>query len=187
MQQIRTPASILVVVTAFTALTLSLMGRDLICPCGSVAIWAGPGTPPDQGSQHLFDLYAPSHVIHGLAFYGALALVARRLNVNMRLAIALLLEAGWEILENTPAIIERYRAVTVSFDYNGDSVVNSVADLLAMTLGFILARWLPIWVSVALVIGFEGLTMALIRDGLALNVLMLFWPSDAVLLWQQDG
>ena len=187
MTHVLKPTLIFLAVTAATAALLYVMGRNWICPCGHVAFWAGPGTPADQGSQHLFDLYSPSHVIHGLAFYGALALVARRWSVNTWLAIALLLEAGWEILENTPAIIDRYRAVTVSFDYNGDSIVNSAADLIAMTVGFYLARLLPVWVSIALVVGFEVLTMILIRDGLALNVLMLFWPLDAVLLWQQGG
>ena len=181
------PALIFVVTAALLAAILLLMGRNLICPCGHVALWAGPGVPPEEGSQHLFDLYAPSHVIHGLAFYSVLALLAPRVHVNGRLAVALVAEAAWEILENTPLIIDRYRAVTVSFDYNGDSVINSVADLFAMGVGFYLARWLPVWVSVALVIGFEVMTMLLIRDGLALNVLMLFWPVDWILEWQQGG
>lgn len=179
------PVLIFLVFAAATALALYMMGRNVICPCGFIQLWAGPGTPIDQSSQHLFDLYSPSHLIHGLLFYGLLALVARRLSLNARLAIALLIEAAWEVAENTAAVIERYRAVTVSFDYNGDSVVNSMADLVAMGLGFYLARYLPVWASVALVIGFEVLTIWLIRDGLALNVLMLLAPSDAVLQWQQ--
>ncbi len=173
--------------TAAMAVVLFLMGRDPICPCGHVNFWTGPDAPPREGSQHLFDLYSPSHLIHGLIFYAVLALVARRLSVTTRLTIATLVEAGWEILENTPLVIERYRAVTVSLDYNGDSIVNSVFDMFAMLVGFALARILPVWVSVAIVIGMEVLTAVLIRDGLALNVLMLFWPSEAVLQWQQGG
>ncbi|SMX36945.1 DUF2585 family protein [Maliponia aquimaris] len=179
------PALIFVASALVLAVILALMGRDWICPCGRIDFWAGPGTPPEEGSQHLFDLYSPSHLIHGLAFYGILALVASRLSLNLRLALALVAEAAWEVLENTPMVIERYRAVTVSLDYNGDSVINSIFDLVAMVIGFYLARVLPVWVSVAIVIGLEVLTAILIRDGLALNVLMLFWPVDAVLQWQQ--
>ena len=111
-------------------------------------------------------------------------LVARRIPFGWRLAIATLIEAAWEIVENSDAVIERYRAVTISLDYYGDSVVNSVADMMAMVGGFFLARWLPVWASVALVIGFELLTAWVIRDGLALNVLMLLYPLDAVRDWQ---
>lgn len=182
------PVLIFLASAVVLAVILLLMGRDLICPCGRVEFWAGPGAPPEEGSQHLFDLYSPSHLIHGLAFYGLLALVARwglTMSLNLRLALSLVAEAAWEVLENTPMVIERYRAVTVSFDYNGDSVINSVFDLVAMVIGFYLARVLPVWVSVAIVIGLEVLTAILIRDGLALNVLMLFWPVDAILQWQQ--
>ncbi|ASP21072.1 membrane protein [Antarctobacter heliothermus] len=181
------PALIFLFITAAMATVLLFMGRDLICPCGYVSFWTGPGAPPREGSQHLFDLYSPSHLIHGLLFFGVLALVARRLSINIRFAIALIVEAGWEILENTPLVIERYRAVTVSLDYNGDSVINSIFDVIAMVVGFYLARVLPVWVSVAIVIGLEVLTAFLIRDGLALNILMLFWPLESVLQWQQGG
>ena len=137
-----------------------------------------------ENSQHLLDWYSPSHLLHGLIFYGALWLVARRLSVGWRLVIATLVECGWEILENTNAVIEHYRTVTISLDYYGDSVINSMMDIAMMWLGFWLARRIPVWASVTLVVGFELLTAWVIRDGLALNVLMLLYPIEAVKTWQ---
>ena len=126
-------------------------------------------------------------MIHGLLFYAVLWLVARRVAVGWRLVIAMAVEAAWEIAENTDAVIDRYRAATIALDYYGDSVVNSLADLAAMVLGFGLARVLPVWISVGLAVGAEAVTIWLIRDGLALNVLMLLWPLEAVRAWQAGG
>ena len=159
------------------------MGRVPICTCGYVKIWHGQ-TMSSENSQHLMDWYTPSHLLHGIIFYGALWLVARRMALGWRLVIATMVEAAWEILENTSAVIERYREVTISLDYFGDSVVNSVVDILGMIFGFWLARRLPVRVSVAIVVFFEILTAIVIRDGLALNVIMLLYPLDAILQWQ---
>lgn len=177
------PVWICVAILLATAAWLLWIGRAPICECGQVKLWHGQ-TVSAENSQHIADWYTPSHLIHGLLFYAGLWLVARRLPLGWRLAIATLIEAVWEIVENSDAIIERYRAVTIALDYYGDSVLNSVSDILAMMAGFALAQRLPVWASVALALGLEALTIWLIRDGLALNVLMLLWPSDTVRDWQ---
>jgi hypothetical protein len=170
-------------IIGFTAAYLLWIGREPICKCGYVKLWHGQ-VVSSENSQHISDWYTPSHVIHGFLFYGFLWLVARRLSLGWRLAIATLVEAIWEIVENSDAVIERYRAVTISLDYYGDSVLNVVADIGAMLLGFWLASKLPVRVIVALGILFEATTIWLIRDGLALNVLMLLYPLDWVAEWQ---
>lgn len=167
-----------------TALVLLAMGRVPWCTCG-VDLWGTVGA--NEGSQQPFDWYTPSHLLHGFLLYAGLWLVARYIASSWRLVIAMLIEAAWEITENTNAVIDRYREVTISLDYYGDSVLNSVTDIAAMVVGFWLAARLPLWASIAIVIGFELLTMALIRDGLALNVLMLLAPSEAIREWQAGG
>ncbi len=179
----RLPHILTAAIIALAALWLWHVGRVPFCECGYVKFWHGD-TMSSQNSQHLTDWYTPSHIIHGLLFYGLLHLVARRLSLGWRLTVATLVESAWEIVENSEAVIERYRSVTISLDYYGDSVINSVADIVAMIAGFFLARFLPLWASVGLIVLFEALTIWLIRDGLALNVLMLLWPLDAVKAWQ---
>ena len=169
--------------TAATAIILYTMGQPLICKCGYVKLWHGV-VFSSENSQHLSDWYTPSHIIHGILFFGFFTLILRKASLTVRLELSLVVECAWEILENTDMIINRYREATISLDYFGDSVINSSADILAMVVGFFLAARLPVWASVAIIVIFEATTTYLIRDGLALNILMLVWPLDAVKAWQ---
>ena len=182
MMQSRLPYVLTFLITVATGVALLAMGRAGVCPCGYVDLWGTVGT--EEANQQVLDWYAPSHLLHGLLFYAALWLVVPRMAIGWRLVIATVVECGWEIVENTDAMIQRYRDTTVSADYVGDSVLNSVSDVVAMWVGFALARFVPVWVSVLVVIGFEVLTALVIRDGLALNILMLLWPLEAVKEWQ---
>lgn len=170
-------------IVALAALVLLAMGRTPICTCGTVKLWHGT-VQSAENSQHLADWYSLSHVVHGLIFYGVGWLVLRRQPWQLRLAFATLVEAAWEILENSPIIIDRYRAVTIALGYEGDSVVNSVADIGWMVVGFAVARRLPPWATIALGIALELVALAAIRDNLTLNVWMLLAPNDAVRSWQ---
>ena len=173
-------------IIAVTALILAWLGHPWICTCGTVKPWHGV-TLSSENSQHLTDWYTPSHVIHGILFYFGLWLVARRLPLPTRALVALAIEAAWEVIENTPWIIDRYREVTISLDYFGDSVINSVADILAMPVGFWFAARAPVWLSVTVVIALEVVVAAFVRDNLTLNIIMLIYPLDVIRDWQAGG
>lgn len=171
------------VFAAATLFGLWLMGRAPICTCGTVKLWFSP-VFSNQTSQHLFDWYSLSHIIHGFLFYGALWLPFRRWPVGYRLAAAVAIEGAWEIFENTSYVIDRYREQTISLDYHGDSIINSFGDIAAMTLGFMLVSRLPLWLTVVLAIALELLAAYVIRDNLSLNIIMLLWPLEAIKQWQ---
>jgi len=168
------------------ALILLAIGRTPWCTCASIKLWCGDAWGPEN-SQQFTDPYTFTHITHGVLLYFLLQLVARRYSLATRGVLAVAAESGWEVLENTPLVIERYRAATMALGYYGDSVINSVGDILACVVGFLLASRLPPRVTVAMVIVLE-LTLTLwIHDSLMLNVVMLLYPIKAIRVWQLGG
>ncbi len=172
-----------VAVSLVMAVILYLMGQPLWCKCGGISPWSWD-IWSSHNSQHLVDPYFFTHVLHGVVLCGLLYLLPGRMSKASRYLMAVVLEAGWEILENSPTIIERYRAATISKDYFGDSIINSAGDLIACVVGYLLARQLGFCRSIVFFLLTEICLLLTIRDSLLLNVLMLIWPLDAVRQWQ---
>ena len=182
------PAWILVLIAtsllAIQAGTELALGRVTMCSCGTIKLWVG-GTQNSEISQQIFDWYSLSHLIHGFGLYGLTWLALPRASVAARLVLAMLVECGWEILENTSFIIDRYRSETISLNYYGDSILNSLSDTLTMMFGFVLAYRLPVWSIVLAAVLMEALAGYVIRDNLTLNIIiMLMYPFDAIRSWQ---
>ncbi|MDB4978027.1 MAG: hypothetical protein JWM56_213 [Candidatus Peribacteria bacterium] len=175
---------ILVLITA-QALILHFMGRIAMCACG-FGLWTGNAWS-NATSQHFADPYSLSHILHGFIFYALLTIFSKKLTVRQRLVIATVIEIGWELLENSPVIINRYRAATASLDYMGDSILNSVGDVVSCILGFYLAARLPVKWTLVISLLIELGMLFFIRDNLTLNVIMLIYPIRAVKIWQMHG
>jgi hypothetical protein len=178
--------AIALAIMAATCVVLYALGRPPICTCGTIELWYGDVFSAEN-SQHLSDWYSPSHVLHGLLFYLALRLVVPNRGLGPRLIAATLAESGWEVLENTNTMIDRYRETTIALGYYGDSIINSASDITMMWLGFLIAARAPVWMSVFLFLAAELVVGLAIRDGLILNVVMLLWPFKAILAWQAGG
>jgi len=172
-----------VAIIGVAALTLHLMGRLDTCACGTIKLWQDD-VHSAENSQQITDWYTFTHVLHGLLFYLAFRYLAPGWSLGSRLLAATAIEAGWEVFENTDFIIDRYREVTISLGYYGDTVINSAFDIVAMVLGFIIAARAPVWLSIALFIATETILALVIRDNLTLNILMLVWPIEAIKHWQ---
>jgi uncharacterized membrane protein YjdF len=178
----RTAVMAFVIIAAATGIELA-MGRHPICTCGTVELWVGSRDSP-KTSQMLADWYSLSHIVHGILFYAVLWLLLRQWPVGRRFLVALLIEASWEVIENSPFIIDRYRETTAALGYSGDSVLNSMSDILMMCIGFLAARKLPVWASILLVIALEIAPLFAIRDNLTLNIINLLAPNHAIQAWQ---
>lgn len=178
------PRLIIVAITVLAVAILLAMGRPPICTCGTVELWGEVG--PKQ-SQMLADWYSPSHIVHGFLFYAILWAAFRGWSFERKLTVALIVEATWEIVENTPMVIDRYREATIALGYSGDSILNSASDILMMAAGFLAARRLPLWASAMIVALLELVPLIVIRDNLTLNVWMLLAPNDAILNWQASA
>jgi hypothetical protein len=174
-------AALLIFVAAATALLA--MGRNPLCTCGHVALWVGQRDSAET-SQMLADWYSLSHIVHGLIFYAALWVVARSWPVERRFLAALFIEAAWEVIENTPMVIDHYRSTTAALGYTGDSVINSMSDIAMMCVGFLLARKVPVWAGLALLVALEVVPLFVIRDNLTLNILGFLAPNPAIQAWQ---
>ena len=165
------------------AAVLLAMGRHPFCECGIVRIWTSD-TQSAENSQQLLDPYSFTHVTHGLLLYGLLRVIAARRTIGHRALMAIALESLWEVIENTDAVIERYRAATLALGYFGDSVFNSLGDILMCAVGFALAARCRTSITVAVAIGLELMLLFWIRDNLTLNLIMLAWPIEALKQWQ---
>jgi hypothetical protein len=177
------PAFIIAAILVLTVLLLHYEGRLWMCACGRIWLWSGDVCSSDN-SQHLFDPYTFTHIMHGFAFCGLLALVVPQLPLRWKLSLAILLEASWEVLENSNYVVQRFREATAALGYQGDTVVNSLGDITACAVGLITARKLGLWRSLIIFIATEIILTLWIKDSLLLEIVMLIHPIDSLKTWQ---
>ena len=179
----RNPALSLIAIVLVALILLNLLGRVWWCEAGDAWPWSWT-VNSRHNSQHLFDPYSFTHILHGILEFWLIGLVFRKLPVAWRFVLAIFIESSWEVVENTNYVINRYREATISLDYYGDSILNSLADIVCCGLGFAIASKLGRWRSLAVFVITELILLLWIRDSLLLNILMLIWPLDAVKQWQ---
>jgi len=176
----------ILLVLAGTVYRLRGQGRLWWCSCDYLLLWSGDPWSSDN-SQHLLDPYSFTHLLHGFVLCGLLALLVPRLAPAWKLCLAVSLEALWEVVENSEFVIRRYREETAALGYHGDTIVNSLGDILACALGFVLAGRLGLRPTLALFAVTEVALLILIRDSLLLNIIMLVYPIEAIKAWQAAG
>ena len=169
-----------------SAILLYLQGRVWWCEAGDYSPWSWD-IWTTHNSQHILDPYAFTHVLHGVLEFWLIGLVFRKMPIAWRLALAVAIESIWEIAENSAFIIERYRTVTLSLDYFGDSIINSLADIICCAVGFAIAYKLKFWRSLVLFLATELILIFWIRDSLIINIIMLIYPIEALKVWQMGG
>jgi len=177
-------ASTIAIIILAAIVALDLMGRVWWCQAGDYSPWSWT-VLSRHNSQHLFDPYSFTHILHGILEFWLIGLVFRKVPIAWRFVIAIFIESSWEVVENTNYVINRYREATISLDYYGDAILNSLADIVCCGLGFVIAQKIKLWWSLGVFVGMEVILLFWIRDSLLLNILMLVWPSDLVRSWQQ--
>ena len=170
-------------ILAATVVQLRNQGRVWACVCGRWTPWMGDIWSA-HNSQHVFDPYSFTHILHGVLLFWVISWRLKKWPFAWQLTLAVLLESLWEVVENSPFIIQRYREATIGLGYEGDSIINSLADVLCCSGGFVLARIIGFRFALAIFVAVEVLLAVLVRDNLTLNVLMLLCPIEAVKQWQ---
>jgi len=168
------------------AIILNFQGRVWWCEAGDYMPWSWD-IWSRHNSQHIIDPYTFTHILHGVAEFWIISLIFRKVPLVWRLVIAVGIEGTWEVVENTNAVIQRYREATISLDYYGDSIINSMSDMLACASGFLIAYKIRFWRSVALFLATEAVLIVWVRDSLLINIVMLIYPIEAIKVWQTGG
>lgn len=182
----KTPVIISLGVMIVAVVILWSQGRVWWCQAGDYSPWAW-NIWSTHNSQHLIDPYSFTHILHGVLEFWLIGLVFRRVPLAWRLVIAVMIESTWEVAENSTFVIERYRAATISLDYFGDSIINSLSDITACATGFAIAYRLRFWKSLGLFLATETVLILWIRDSLLINIVMLIYPIEAIKAWQMAG
>lgn len=182
----RAAVTVYLMILVAAVATLYFQGRVFWCQAGDLIPWSW-NIWSTHNSQHIIDPYSFTHVLHGVLEFWLIGLVFRRMPIVWRLALAIFIESSWEVAENSAMVIERYRAATISLDYFGDSIINSIADILCCATGFVIAYNLRFWRSLTLFLTTEVILVLWIRDSLLINIVMLIYPIEAIKVWQIGG